>query len=78
MRQDPDEKKAKRKQNIERYTMSMRGEVISREYQRMVWVKDETGKEFACYAKDVKDRKHLSDEAKDRCLDTSLIAGDSW
>jgi hypothetical protein len=58
--------------------MSMRGEMISKEYQRIVWVKDETGKEFACYAGDIKDSKHLNDEVKARCLDTSLIAGDSW
>ena len=64
--------------NIERCTMSMRGEIISKEYQRMVWVKDETGKEFACYAQDVEDRKQLTDQVKSRCLDTSLIAGDNW
>lgn len=61
--------------------MSMRGEIISREYQSMVWVRDNNGKEYSCYLEDVKDfdpKKGLSREQKDRCLDTSLVAGDSW
>lgn len=61
--------------------MSMRGELISREYQRMEWVKDTDGKEFACYHDDVKNfdsNKGLTREQKRRCLDTSLIAGDTW
>jgi len=61
--------------------MSMRGEIISREYQRMVWVRDNNGKEYSCYLEDVKDfdpKKGLNREQKDRCLDTSLVSGDSW
>ena len=58
--------------------MSMRGNNISREYQRMVWVKDENGKEFACYADDIKDQSHLADDERAKCLDTSLVMGDSW
>lgn len=61
--------------------MSMRGEIISREYQKMVWVRDNDGKEFACYRDDVENLDHhkgLSREQRERCLDTSLIAGDSW
>ena len=58
--------------------MSMRGDLISAEYQRMVWVKDDDGKEFACYADDVSSRDHLSEEEKAKCLDTSLVMGDSW
>ena len=41
--------------------MSMRGENISKEYQRMVWVKDENGKEFVCYADDLKKLDELAD-----------------
>lgn len=61
--------------------MSMRGEIISREYQKMVWVQDKDGKEYSCYVDDLKDlnsNKGLTDEQKSRCLDTSFIAGDSW
>jgi hypothetical protein len=56
----------------------MRGEIISREYQEMVWAKDENGKEFVCYTKDVKDKNQLSESEKSRCLDSSQILGDSW
>ena len=58
--------------------MSMRGNLISKEYQSMVWVKDETGKEFACYASDVKDVNNINDEEKSHCLDLSQVVGDSW
>ena len=58
--------------------MSMRGDNISREYQRMVWVKDENGKEFACYAEDLRSIDQLTEEEKARCLDTSQVLGDSW
>lgn len=58
--------------------MSMRGELISKEYQRMVWVKDDSGKEYACYADDVKNDAHLSEDDKAKCLDTSQVVGDSW
>lgn len=58
--------------------MSMRGEVISKEYQKMVWVKDESGKQFACYARDLKNPEHLTDEEKANCVDTSEVLGDSW
>ena len=61
--------------------MSMRGEIISREYNKMVFVQDDKGKEFACYAKDVKDFKDgeaLDNDQRRRCLDTSLVLGDTW
>jgi hypothetical protein len=56
----------------------MRGEIISKEYQQMVWAKDENGKEYVCYTQDVKDKDHLSENEKSRCLDSSQILGDSW
>ncbi len=61
--------------------MSMRGEIISREYDRMVFVSDHNGKEFGCYAHDVeslRNRKELDDNQEKRCLDTSLVPGDTW
>jgi len=61
--------------------MSMRGQVISKEYKRMEWVQDKDGKEFVCYRDDLQDfdsSKGLTDQQKSRCLDTSEIAGDSW
>lgn len=61
--------------------MSMRGQIISNEYKNMKYVKDNNGKEFVCYTKDVENVKNgdpLTEEQKQRCLDTSQILGDSW
>lgn len=61
--------------------MSMRGEKISEEYQKMVWVRDKDGKEYACYIEDlksIKKKEDLTDEEKQKCLDLSLVLGDSW
>jgi len=59
----------------------MRGEKISEEYQKMVWVRDKEGKEYACYINDlksIKKKEDLTDEEKEKCLDLSLVLGDSW
>ncbi len=45
--------------------MSMRGEIISREYNKMIFISDENGKE-------------LDDKQKELCLDTSHVPGDTW
>lgn len=61
--------------------MSMRGEIISKEYQKMVFVHDKDGKEYACYAKDLKSLKpveELSENERNKCMDLSLVLGDSW
>lgn len=61
--------------------MSMRGELISREYQSMKFVKDDEGKEFVCYAEDVdnvRDGQKLTQEQREHCLDSSQILGDTW
>ena len=61
--------------------MSMRGELISKEYQRMVFIDDVDGKEYSCYYKDVRNfdkNKGLSKKQKEKCTDLSLILGDSW
>ena len=61
--------------------MSMRGEIISKEYNRMKVVHDDNHKEYVCYAKDVKDFQEgeaLNEQQQKRCLDTSLVLGDTW
>ena len=58
--------------------MSMRGELISKEYQSMVFVRDNKGGEYVCYAKDLKDKDHVSENEKGNCLDTSLVMGPNW
>ena len=61
--------------------MSMRGETISKEYQKMVFVHDKEGKEYACYASDLKNFKKsddLTDEERAKCTDLSTVFSDSW
>lgn len=62
--------------------MSMRGDVISEEYKKMVWVHDREGKEYACYVDDlkgkIKAKEQLTDEEKKNCLDLNTVVGDSW
>jgi hypothetical protein len=61
--------------------MSMRGELISNEYQRMVFIDDVDGKEYSCYLKDVRnfdEKKGLSQKQKEKCTDLSFVLGDSW
>lgn len=61
--------------------MSMRGEKISEEYQRMVFIQDKDGKEYACYIEDLKNLKKKEDltpEEREKCMDISLVLGDSW
>jgi hypothetical protein len=59
----------------------MRGEIISKEYQDMVFVHDKNGKEYACYASDLKNLKpgkDLTENERQKCTDLSLVLGDSW
>ena len=61
--------------------MSMRGEIISEEYKSMVFVHDKNGKEYACYAGDLKNFKKgedLSEDERAKCTDISQVLGDSW
>jgi hypothetical protein len=56
----------------------MRGNIISEEYQKMVWVRDDNGGEYVCYADDLKNQDHVSENEKENCLDTSLVMGPNW
>jgi hypothetical protein len=56
----------------------MRGEIISEEYKKMVWVRDDNGGEYVCYAKDLKTAGHVAENEKEHCLDTSLVLGPNW
>lgn len=60
---------------------SMKGETISKEFQKMVWVQDKNGKEYACYIDDlksIKKKEDLTEEEKAKCTDLSTVLGDSW
>ena len=56
----------------------MRGNIISDEYQNMVWVRDDKGGEYICYAKDLGSDTHVTESEKEYCLDTSLVLGPNW
>jgi len=59
----------------------MKGEVISKEFQNMVWVNDKDGKEYACYIGDIKNirkKEDLTQEEQQKCMDLSTVLGDSW
>ncbi len=61
--------------------MSMRGKIISKEYKSMAFVHDKNGKEYVCYSGDLKNHKRgedLSDNERQKCMDTSLVLSDSW
>ncbi len=61
--------------------MSMRGQIIAEEYKSMAFVNDKNGKEYACYLQDLDgdpSNRELTEEERRKCLDTSLVAGDSW
>ena len=58
--------------------MSMRGNITSAEYQKMVWVRDDKGGEYVCYASDLESADHVSENEKEQCLDTSQVLGPNW
>ena len=59
-------------------TMSMRGQLISEEYNKMVFVRDDNGGEYVCYSNDLNSPDHVSESEKEKCLDTSQILGPNW
>lgn len=56
----------------------MRGDIISAEFNKLVFVRDDNGAEFACYANDLSDHNHVRENEKENCIDTNLILGASW
>lgn len=45
----------------------------------MVWIRDKDGKEYACYADDlkgkIKNKEELTEEERAKCMDVSQIVG---
>jgi hypothetical protein len=59
----------------------MKGQIISQEFNKMVWVQDSKGAEYACYIdqdRDVKKKEELSDKEKNSCMNLNTVLGDSW
>ena len=44
----------------------------------MVFVRDDNGGEYVCYAKDLQNKDRVSETEKEKCLDTSLVMGPNW
>ena len=58
--------------------MNLKGELISKKDQNMVWVRDKKGAEFICYGNDLKSQDHVSEDEKHLCLESSQILGPNW
>lgn len=59
----------------------MKGEIISKEFKRMVWVSDKDGAQYACYADNqhnIKRKEDLTDEDQKLCMNLNVVLGDSW
>lgn len=59
----------------------MKGQIISQEFNKMVWVKDNKGAEYACYIdqnRDVKSKEDLSEKEQNSCMNLNAVLGDSW
>ena len=59
----------------------MKGEIISQEFQHMVWVHDKNGKEYACRiedARNVRKKEDLTRDEQRQCMDLNSVLGDSW
>ncbi len=58
--------------------MSMRGELISKEYSKMVFVRAEDGGEYVCYKSDLRAPDRVEEGEKKKCLDISEVLGPNW
>lgn len=59
----------------------MKGEIISEEFNHMVWVHDKNGKEYACRIenpKNIRNKEDLTEEEQKQCMDLNVVLGDSW
>jgi hypothetical protein len=60
---------------------SMKGNIIADEFNKMVWIRDKEGKEYACTLgalKNIKKFEDMTEEEKKQCMDLSVVLGDSW
>ncbi len=59
----------------------MKGQIISQEFNKMVWVQDNKGTEYSCYTdqdRDVKSKEELSEHEQESCMNLNTVQGDSW
>ncbi len=61
--------------------MRLRGKKVSKAYQKLVFVNDKDGKEYACYAGDLTNHKRgrgLTKNEREKCMDLSFVLGETW
>ena len=59
----------------------MKGQIISEEFNKMVWVQDNKGTEYACYIdqdRDVKKKEDLSQHEQKSCTNLNTVLRGSW
>ena len=59
----------------------MKGTIIAKEFNRMVWVNDENGAQYSCYAdtpETILRKEDLSKEEQSKCMNLNEVLGDSW
>lgn len=59
----------------------MKGQIISQEFNRTVWVQDNKGSEYACYIdqdRKVETKEELSEREQKSCMNLNAVLGDSW
>lgn len=59
----------------------MKGQIISKEFNSIAWVKDNNGTEYACkigQRLDVKRKEDLSEHEQKSCMNLNAVLGDSW
>jgi hypothetical protein len=59
----------------------MKGQIISQEFNKIVWVNDEKGSQYACYIdgeRDIKSKEDLSQKEQQSCMNLNSVLGDSW
>lgn len=59
----------------------MKGQIISQEFNKIAWVRDNKGAEYACYVdqdRKVNNKRDLSKNEQKSCMNLNAVLGDSW
>lgn len=59
----------------------MKGQIIAKEFNKIVWVNDKNGAQYACRTdnrNDITKKEDLTDEEQQGCMNLNVVLGDSW
>ncbi len=59
----------------------MKGQIISQEFNKTVWVQDSKGSEYACHIDEyrkVQNKEELTEHEQQSCMNLNTVLGDSW